>query len=373
MSKMKIICIVGTRPEAIKMAPVIRALREKPSVQLVTLFSGQHKDMVRPVLEWFGIELDDAISFLADDRSLSVLTGFLFTELESAIFRHRPDLMLAQGDTTTAMVAAVAAFYKGVQFGHVEAGLRTGNLQAPFPEEFNRIVAGQVACLHFCPTVRARDNLLREGVDAAKVFVTGNTVIDALDYTMKRIGPCRKLAGGVRHILVTVHRRENIGQPLLSICRAAKRLRNAYPDTMFTLPVHPNRQVRDMVESELAGEPRIILVEPLTYPALVEHMMRSYFVITDSGGIQEEAPFLRKPVLVVRNVTERPEAVELGLARLVGTDEEKLFQSGAELLSNHRVYRRMACGGSPYGDGRAAERICAAIGVTNSSVLLGYA
>jgi UDP-N-acetylglucosamine 2-epimerase (non-hydrolysing) len=370
---MKVLSILGTRPEAIKMAPVIRALGEKRNVHPITLFSGQHKDIVHPILEWFEIEIDDSISFLGDDRSLSVLTGFLFRELELAVLRHQPDIMLAQGDTTTAMVAAVVAFYTGVHFGHVEAGLRTGNFQAPFPEEFNRVVAGKVARWHFCPTVGARDNLLREGVDSATIFITGNTVIDALDYTTKRLSAFARGVEKCRHILVTIHRRENFGLPLISICRAVKRLRDAFPDALFTLPVHPNPQVRGTVERELADQERIMLVQPLAYPALVEQMMRSYFVITDSGGIQEEAPFLQKPVLVLRHVTERPEAVELGLARLVGTDEENIFQSGMELLSNTLVYQRMAYGGSPYGDGRAANRICAALGLMNSSRFDAYA
>jgi UDP-N-acetylglucosamine 2-epimerase (non-hydrolysing) len=365
---MKVLCVVGTRPEAIKMAPVILAFATIGGVQSITLFSGQHKHMVHPVFQWFGLDFDDQIKSLPDERSLSALTGHLFNELELAFIRLKPDIVLAQGDTTTTLVAALVSFYKDIPFGHVEAGLRTGNLRAPFPEELNRIVAGKVANWNFCPTKAALRNLLQEGVEESKTFVTGNTVIDALAWTVKRLKSFTPRTDRLRRVLVTVHRRENFGHRLVSICNAIKRIRNAYRDVAFVLPVHPNPQVRTTVQALLSGQERITLVPPLEYQELIERMMQAYFVMTDSGGIQEEAPFLRKPVLVLRDVTERPEAVQLGLAQLIGTDEESIVCSASELLSNTEVYARMASGGSPYGDGQAATRICTALGLAPTSL-----
>jgi UDP-N-acetylglucosamine 2-epimerase (non-hydrolysing) len=353
---MKILCSVGTRPEGIKMAPVIRALGN--CAETVTVCMGQHTDMVRSALNWFAVEPQEFFELPTGDRSLSQLTSSLFSVVDEALQRHRPDIVLAEGDTTTVMVTAVSCWYRQIHFGHIEAGLRTGDLCAPFPEEFNRIVAGRLARWHFCPTERARANLLSEGIDSSHIFVTGNPVIDALAYTVKAIGDSVSLSTTVKNVLVTVHRRESQGQPLTGICRAIKRIRDEFPNVVFTIPVHPNPQVKTTIVKLLGDQAQINLIPPLDYPTFVREMMRSHFILTDSGGIQEEAPYLHKPVLVMRERTERPEAVECGVARLVGLEEDAIVEHARDLLCNEESYRSMSIGGSPYGDGKAAERIC---------------
>ncbi|MBM3530821.1 MAG: UDP-N-acetylglucosamine 2-epimerase (non-hydrolyzing) [Alphaproteobacteria bacterium] len=363
---MRFLCVVGTRPEAIKLAPVILELSRH--AQVVTLCSGQHTDLAREPLTEFGIEPDDEIVIPNECRTLAALTGAMLAPLECAIERHNPDVAIAQGDTTTVLVTALAAFYLHKPFAHVEAGLRTGNLRAPFPEEFNRIAAGRIADWHFCPTERAMANLRAEGVDPAHMVLTGNTGIDALRLILERRilegrPPEPARGGGLRQILLTAHRRENQGPPLVSICEAVLRLIDAYGDIEFRIPVHPSPAVRETVERLLGGRDRIVLLPPLGYSRLVSEMARAALIVTDSGGIQEEAPFLKKPVLVMRDVTERPEVVELGVAKLVGTDADKLVGAVGELLDDPAVYARMATGGSPYGDGYAAQRIAAAFGL----------
>ena len=358
---MNFLCVVGTRPEAIKLAPVIRELGRYAKV--TTLCSGQHTDIVHEALDWFGIEPDQWIKLPSDCDTLPKLTAALMQPMENAIGQYRPDVVLAQGDTTTVMVTALTAFYLHVPFAHVEAGLRTGDLRAPFPEEANRVFATKLAAWHFCPTQRAVDNLAAEGVDKDRTFLTGNTVIDALRLTVEKIefrpeNDCR------RRILLTAHRRENHGERIENICQAVLTLVDEFDDIEFVIPVHPNPAVRRTFETTMSGRDRVHLMPPLSYPQQVSEMIRSYLVLTDSGGIQEEAPFLKKPVLVLRDVTERPEAVELGVARLVGTDTHNVVEAVRNLLTDPDLYAKMSHGGSPYGDGYAAERIATAFGLT---------
>jgi UDP-N-acetylglucosamine 2-epimerase (non-hydrolysing) len=318
---------------------------------------GQHTDMVRSALDWFAVEPQEFLELPMENRSLSLLTSSLFLVIDEALRRHRPDIVLAEGDTTTVMVTAISCWYRQIRFGHIEAGLRSGDLNAPFPEEFNRVVAGRLSRWHFCPTERARKNLLSEGIDPAHIFVTGNPVIDALAYTVKRIGGSVPLSTTVRNVLVTVHRRESQGERLTGICRAIKRIRDEFPDVIFTIPVHPNPQVKTTIVKVLGDQERIKLMPPLDYPTFVKEMMRSRFILTDSGGVQEEAPYLHKPVLVMRERTERPEVVEYGVARLIGLEEDAIVEHARDLLSNEESYCSMSSGGSPYGDGKTAERI----------------
>ncbi len=357
---MHFLCVVGTRPEAIKLAPVILELARQADV--TTLCSGQHTELAEEPLAWFGIKPNERIAIDPESRTLAVLTGALFAPLERVILKHRPDVILAQGDTTTLFVTALTAFYLGVPFAHVEAGLRTGNFQAPFPEEFNRVAASRVASWHFCPTERAAANLRSEGVDPARLFITGNTGIDALRLTLARIE--KPLAAASRHkrILLTAHRRENQGERMEAICRAVSSIVREFADVEFIIPVHPNPAAAASFEA-LKNHDRIHLSAPLGYPQLVSEMAQAHLILTDSGGIQEEAPFVGKPVLVLRDVTERPEAVEMGVASLVGADTAALVAAVRRLLTDQASYARMASGGSPYGDGYAAQRIAEAFGL----------
>lgn len=358
---MRFLCVVGTRPEAIKLAPLILEL--KRHAQVTTLCSGQHTKLAEEPLDWFGIDADDRIVIASELRTLSTLTAALLGPLERAVEKHRPDVLVAQGDTTTVLVTALTAFYLGISFAHVEAGLRTGNFQAPFPEEFNRVVAGKLAAWHFCPTARAAANLRAEGIDAQRLFVTGNTGIDALRLTLDRMPPFPAGNGDRRRILLTAHRRENQGQRIAAICAAVAALVSDFDDIEFIIPVHPSPAVYTAFERHLEGHDRVQLLPPLPYSGLVAEMARAHLILTDSGGIQEEAPFLNKPVLVLRDVTERPEAVELGVARLVGTRTAAIVAAVRGLLTDRSAYAAMAGGGSPYGDGHASERIAAAFGI----------
>jgi UDP-N-acetylglucosamine 2-epimerase (non-hydrolysing) len=358
---MRFLCVVGTRPEAIKLAPLILEL--KRHAEVITVASGQHTQLALEPLAWFGITPDDSIGIETEGRTLAGLTGALFAPIERMLAKHRPDAVVAQGDTTTLLVSAMTAFYLGIPFAHVEAGLRTGNLKAPFPEEFNRIAAGRLAKWHFCPTERAAAALRAEGADPSSLYVTGNTGIDALRLTLEKIKIETAGAGGRRRILLTAHRRENHGERMAEICRALRSIVGEFPDVEFIVPVHPNPAVGESFEKLLKGSERIHLKPPLGYPQLVEEMARAFLIFTDSGGIQEEAPFLKKPVLVLRDVTERPEAVEMGLALLVGADADRLVKAARRLLTDKAAYARMAGGGSPYGDGFASQRIAAAFGL----------
>ncbi len=358
-----VLCVVGTRPEAVKMAPVILAARRHPGLRCRVLATAQHRQMLDQVLDEFGIVPDVDLDMMRPNQALADLTSRLLSSLDAVLRDEAPDVVLAQGDTTTVMAVAMACFYRRLAFGHVEAGLRTGDLGNPFPEEANRVIAGKLARWHFAPTQGARANLLREGVDPAQIFVTGNTVIDALLATAaKRDAPLPvDLAPGRRMVLVTAHRRENFGAPFAEVCRAIRTLALDYPGDAFLWPVHPNPNVRDVAHAALAGLPNVHLCEPLDYAPFVTAMKRAHLIISDSGGVQEEAPALAKPVLVLREETERPEAVEEGVVRLVGAHYETIVHQARHLLDSPAAYARMARGVSPYGDGLAAERIVATI------------
>lgn len=358
----KICCIVGTRPEAIKLAPVINALRCERWAQVDVLATGQHRQMLEQTLDAFEIKVDTDLDVMVDNQTLAGLTARIFTRLDPYLAEQKPDLVLAQGDTTTVLTASMACFYRNIAFAHVEAGLRTYDMRYPFPEEFNRRVTGLVTALHFAPTASARDNLLSERVPEQNILVTGNTVIDAL-FAMRVRRPELPFAlpEHATVILMTAHRRENFGAPLENVFNAVRDLLSRFPQLHIVYPVHPNPNVRDQARSMLGDEPRVTLCEPLGYPDLVALLDRCTLVLTDSGGLQEEAPALGKPVLVLRRETERPEAVDLGVARLVGTNRSTVVDAVAALLTDSELYRRMSLGGSPYGDGKAAKRIVAAI------------
>ena len=338
------------------MAPVIRSLRATPEIEVSVLASGQHRELLVPLVDWFELAIDADLRVMTENQSLSALTARLMQAFEQQFTAARPDLMIAQGDTTTVMCAALSCFYRNIPFVHVEAGLRTFDVRNPFPEEFNRVAVTRLAQLHFCPTESSRANVLAEHINAATVHLTGNTVIDALQFTMGKLAtqPARSFD---HDILLTAHRRENLGTPLTDICGALLDLCCEFPQLKVLYPVHPNPNVRSTVQRLLAGQPQITLADPLPYPDLVAAMQQAKLILTDSGGIQEEAPALAKPVLVLRALTERPEAVELGMAKVIGTARAAIVAETRRLLLDTDHYARMARGGSPYGDGRAAERI----------------
>ena len=371
----KILTIFGTRPEAIKMAPVIRELSRHPDrFESRVCVTAQHRQMLDQVLRLFDIRPDHDLDIMTPGQDLFAVTAHVLIGLKEVLEAERPDLVLVQGDTTTTMAASLAAFYLRIPVGHIEAGLRTGDKYAPFPEEINRRISSVAADLHFAPTEKARQNLLSEGIAPETTYVTGNTVIDALLATVEKIdreklGP--RIAADLvenhpalaevfpdqRFILVTGHRRENFGQGFENICRALKEIANRYPEIAIVYPVHLNPNVQEPVRRILGDAPNIHLIEPLDYLPFVFLMSRSHLILTDSGGVQEEAPSLGKPVLVMRETTERPEAVEAGTVRLVGTDEEKILANVEELLTDDGAYREMARAINPYGDGKAAVRI----------------
>ncbi len=344
------------------MAPVIRALRAAPWADCRVLLTAQHRELVDTMLGFFGIVPDVDLDAMRPGQTLADLTARLLGSVAEALTRLRPDMVLGQGDTTTVLATALASFYQRVPFGHVEAGLRTGRLDAPFPEEANRVVAGHLSAVHFAPTAAARANLLREGIDPAAVVVTGNTVIDALLETARRDLPIGiDLDPAARVVLVTAHRRDSFGAPLRRVCQAVAELHRRHPDVQFLWPVHPNPSVRPVVEALLGALPRVRLCDPLPYGAFISALKRSHLVLTDSGGVQEEAPALARPVLVLRTESERPEAVSAGVARLVGTDPRVIVREADRLLNDPSAYRDMARGASPYGDGHAARRIVSAV------------
>ena len=354
----KIICAVGTRPEAIKMAPVIIALKNEPWVNVRVLATAQHRHMLDQVNEFFGIEPDIDLNIMRPNQALTTLTARLLLELDDVLISEKPDAVLVQGDTTTVMTVALACFYHRIPVGHVEAGLRTWDMQNPFPEEANRVIAGKLAKWHFAPTEGSKQNLLQEGVPADEIIVTGNTVIDALLKTAaKDLTMAVELDPGKRLVLVTSHRRENFGEPFRNICRALKTLADQNPEVQFLYPVHPNPNVKDVAYEYLADVPNFILCEPLDYAPFIAAMKRAYIILTDSGGVQEEAPALGKPVLVLRDETERPEAVDQGVVKLVGPNYDRIVEEAQRLLDDETAYKAMARGVSPYGDGKASERI----------------
>ena len=359
----KVLSIFGTRPEAIKMAPVVKELEKYPERIISRIcVTAQHREMLDQVLDLFEIKPDIDLDLMRDAQTLSELTARVFTALDPLLVGEKPDWVLVQGDTTTVIAASLAAFYHQVRVGHVEAGLRTFDKWQPFPEEINRKIAGSVADLHFAPTETSKKNLLNEGVNPDIIHVTGNPVIDALKMVAAMpydisSGELADIPWEKRILLVTAHRRENHGKPLENICQALLELIKRFDDIQVVYPVHLNPKVQEPVYRLLGDQDRIMLLPPLDYQPLVQLMKRSTLVLTDSGGIQEEAPVLGKPVLVLREKTERPEALQAGTVRLVGTDREKIFQEAEELLTNKGRYQQMAQAVNPYGDGKAAERI----------------
>lgn len=359
MPKPVVACVVGTRPEAIKVAPVVSELRKFSSeISTILVSTGQHREMLEQALGAFDLKPDEDLAIMQHGQTLAEVTSRALTGLDQALGRLKPAFVLAQGDTTTTFAASLAAFYAQIPFGHIEAGLRTDDLHNPFPEEFNRRATGLLASLHFPPTKWAADNLLREGVKPESVFVTGNTVIDAVQFIASSpASPTLRGADAPRLLLLTTHRRENWGEPQRRIARACRRLVESFEDTELIVAMHRNPQVREVLKGVLDGHPRIELVEPPEYADFVRLMKRCTLILSDSGGVQEEAPIFGVPVLVLRETTERPEGVEAGTAKLVGTDEEAIYRAGSDLLEDSTAHRKMAHAVSPYGDGRASARI----------------
>ncbi|MFZ7096836.1 non-hydrolyzing UDP-N-acetylglucosamine 2-epimerase [Luteimonas dalianensis] len=371
MPEKKVMVVFGTRPEAIKMAPVIRALRELPGIRTLVAVTAQHRQMLDQVLELFDIAPDDDLDLMQVDQGLPDLFGRILGGMSEVIAQRKPDLVLVHGDTSTTLAAALAAFYARVRVGHVEAGLRTGDMLAPWPEEMNRRLTAPLASLHFAPTQRARDSLLAEGIAPERIRVTGNTVIDALLDVVERIRRDAELERSLaaafpfldpdkRLVLVTGHRRENFGAGFEEVCRAISAIA-ARGDTQVVYPVHLNPNVQAPVSRILGKQPGVHLTAPLDYLPFVHLMSRADIIITDSGGIQEEAPTLGKPVLVTRHATERPEAVDAGTVRLVGADSDAIRSEASRLLDQPAAYRAMARATNPYGDGQAARRIAGII------------
>ena len=353
-----VMCLMGTRPEAIKLAPVIEAFAQQAWARTLTVTTGQHRELVHQTLAMFNLAPDADLDVMTDNQTLAGLSARVFERLDALLVKEQPSILLVQGDTTSAAIAALAAFYRKIPVGHVEAGLRTGDLHNPFPEELNRVIAGRIAALHFAPTAGARANLLAERIPDETIFVTGNTVIDALKQVAKTAPPANyPKQVGRRLILVTAHRRESFGAPLRGICQALRDIHDEFSDVELVYPVHPNPQVREPVFSLLGGLERLHLIEPADYRELISLMKACTFVLTDSGGIQEEAPALAKPVLVLRAETERPEAVEAGVAKLIGSDPATIVRETRRLLTDPAHYAALARGASPYGDGHAAPRI----------------
>ena len=362
----------GTRPEAIKMAPLVKRLQREPGIRCQVCVTGQHREMLDQVLSLFAIQPDFDLNIMKRGQDLYDVTTSILTGMRDVLVRAKPDLVLVHGDTTTTMAATLASFYNRTPVAHVEAGLRTGNLLSPWPEEANRKLTGALASLHFAPTIKARDNLLREGTDAQSIVVTGNTVIDALLHVRERLAADVKLReqaqqmlpqfdSSRRLILVTGHRRESFGDGFERICTALAELARAWTDVDIIYPVHLNPSVREPVNRLLTGIVNVHLIEPLDYLPFVSLMDRAHLILTDSGGIQEEAPSLRKPVLVMRETTERQEAVDAGMVRLVGTNVRAIVEGVSQLLEDHGAYEAMSRGENPYGDGRACERITGAL------------
>ena len=366
MNKLRVMTIFGTRPEAIKMAPLVQELSRRAECESICCVTAQHREMLDSVLEIFELKPDYDLNIMEPRQTLSTITSKCLLGMDKVLEQAKPDLVLVHGDTSTTFSGALAAFYHQIPVGHVEAGLRTWDKYSPFPEEINRTLVGDIAALHFCPTVANRANLSREAITEG-VFITGNTVIDALKTTVKADYHFstellnRLDYEGKKVILVTCHRRENYGQPMANIMTALRRLADAYEDVELVYPVHLSPVGREAAEKYLSGHERIHLIDPLDVSEMHNLMARVHFVMTDSGGLQEEAPALGKPVLVLRRETERPEAVAAGTVKIAGTDTEEIFRLASELLDSPEAYRAMAHAVNPYGDGRACERIADAI------------
>ncbi|MEZ6124063.1 MAG: UDP-N-acetylglucosamine 2-epimerase (non-hydrolyzing) [Planctomycetaceae bacterium] len=364
MTRLRTLCVFGTRPEAIKVAPIILAGRHHRQIEVIACSTGQHREMLQQVTDHFGIRPDVDLQLMQPNQSLSALTARCLTALDETVRNFRPDCILGQGDTTSAMCAGMTAFYHRLPFVHVEAGLRTDDIQSPFPEELNRRICSLVTALHCAPTQAAADNLLREGYPDSDVVVTGNTVIDALQWTVQkeRVDGHRWIEkhpdlAGARMVLITAHRRENHGEGIRQLCEAIRQLAERFPTVRFVYPVHLNPNIRGPVHQILGHLKNVHLIEPAQYPEFVWLMDQSTLILSDSGGVQEEAPSLRKPVLVTRDSTERPEAVQVGATRLVGTRTDDVVTEVSKLLTDRNAYAAMQVEENPYGNGHAAETI----------------
>lgn len=367
MKKIKIMTVFGTRPEAIKMAPLALELQKYPQIEPIVCVTAQHREMLDQVLEIFKIKPEYDLDIMKERQTLIGITTRVLEGLDSVMKEAKPDMVLVHGDTSTTFVGALAAFYNQIKVGHVEAGLRTYDKYSPFPEEMNRCLTGRIADLHFSPTVQNRENLLKEAIPAENIYITGNTVIDALKTTVTEDYKFRDETlnhldfKNKRVIVVTAHRRENLGKPLENICNALKEIASTYADVELVYPVHLNPAVRETVFGILGGIPNVHLIEPVNVDELHNLMARSFMVMTDSGGIQEEAPALAKPVLVLRKETERPEAVAAGTVKIAGVDKDTILSMAKELLENKDAYDKMAHAANPYGDGHASRRTVEAI------------
>ena len=355
----KVMLVFGTRPEAIKMCPLVNELKTREGIQTLVCVTGQHRQMLDQVLEAFSVTPDYDLSVMKDRQTLFDVTANILLKIREVLEAERPDVVLVHGDTSTTFVTALACFYLQIPVGHVEAGLRTHNIYSPFPEEFNRQAVGIISQYNFAPTEMARDNLRKEGKPAERIVVTGNTAIDALKTTVRSnyTHPELEWAEGSRLIMITAHRRENLGEPMKHMFRAIRRVCDEHPDVKAIYPIHMNPVVRETAAEILGNDERIHIIEPLDVLDFHNFLSRSYMILTDSGGIQEEAPSLGKPVLVMRDTTERPEGIAAGTLKLVGTEEETIYRNFKELLENPEVYHNMSTASNPYGDGLASVRI----------------
>lgn len=363
---MRVFVVFGTRPEAIKMCPLVLKLKEEKDIECVVCLTGQHKEMLKQVMDAFCVQEDYNLEIMKNKQTLTTITTSILEKIEPVLQKEKPDVVLVHGDTTTSYVAALAAFYQQIPVGHVEAGLRTGNIYSPFPEEMNRLLTDRISTMFFAPTENSKKNLSNEGI-INNVFVTGNTVIDAFQYTVKADykfsdSTLNKLDFSMNRIItLTAHRRENLGQPLRNICNAVKQIAEEYPEVVIVYPVHLNPAVRDVVFDVLGNTSNVKLINPVDVLDMHNLLARSFMIMTDSGGLQEEAPHFGKPVLVLRTETERPEAVEAGTVKVVGVDENDIYESAKRLLNDSNAYEEMAHAINPYGDGHASEKIVEAL------------
>ena len=355
----KVMLVFGTRPEAIKMCPLVNELKTRKGIETIVCVTGQHRQMLDQVLEAFQVEQDYDLSIMKDRQTLFDVTTNILNRIKAVLEEVQPDVVLVHGDTSTTFVTALACFYLQIPVGHVEAGLRTYNIYSPYPEEFNRQAVSIISAYNFAPTELSKENLLREGKNPDTIYVTGNTAIDALKTTVREdyTHPDLEWAKGSRLIMITAHRRENLGEPMKHMFRAIRRVCDEHPDIKAIYPIHMNPVVREIADSILGDDERIRIIEPLDVLDFHNFLSRSYLILTDSGGIQEEAPSLGKPVLVMRDTTERPEGIKAGTLKLVGTDEEVIYQNFKQLLEDEEAYRAMSTASNPYGDGFACKRI----------------
>lgn len=359
----KVMTVFGTRPEAIKMAPLVKELKSRKEIECIVCVTAQHRQMLDQVLEVFDIKPDYDLDIMKQGQTLGDITSRVLAGLDGVIKEVKPDIVLVHGDTTTTFAGALAAFYNQVDIGHVEAGLRTWNKYSPYPEEMNRQMVGVMADMHFAPTEKSKNSLVNENKDISKIYVTGNTAIDALATTVKEdyTNPIFDWIGNDRMILLTAHRRENLGETMRGMFKAIKRITEEFQDVKVVYPVHLNPKVREVANDVLGDNDRVKLIDPLEVIDFHNFIAKSYLILTDSGGIQEEAPSLGKPVLVLRDTTERPEGIDAGTLKLAGTDEETIYKLTKELLENEEEYNRMSKASNPYGDGKASKRIADAI------------